>query len=58
MKFNLTKTVKCRICGKKSKTTSKACVVRSQLNSNIITMYKHDGSKAGWECSDGQGCRK
>jgi len=58
MIFNITKTVKCRICGKKGKTTSKASVVRSQLNNNIITMWQHDGSKAGWECNDGFGCKK
>jgi hypothetical protein len=51
------KIVRCRLCGKKGKTTSKACVVRSQIYKDIV-MWKHDGSNGGWECADGHGCKK
>lgn len=47
------KRVKCKCCGKRGKTGSKAAYVRTKWGGEIL--MKRD-SQGNWECSNGYGC--
>ena len=53
--FPNTRTVKCKTCGTKRKTSSKAFFCWHPFKSRVVLMRKTDGK---WECSEGWGCKK